>query len=89
MKTAGFTVLRSSLAELNHEQSCVSLAPNVKIQKYSLGTLGSSLLFFVTVKKLSNCLCNELLHRVKVAEMVIAFSRSSIIECLPQFQKLN
>jgi len=51
VKNPGFTVLRSSLAELNHEQSCVSLAPNVNIRKYSLGALGSLLFFFVTVQE--------------------------------------
>lgn len=64
VKTPVFTVLCSSLAEWNHEQSCVFLAPNVNIQKYSLGTLGSSMFFFVTVKNspiacVMNC-CIEL-----------------------------
>jgi len=51
VKNPGFTVICSSLAEVNHEQSCVSLAPNVNIRKYSLGALGSLLFFFVTVQE--------------------------------------
>lgn len=48
MENLSFKVLRSSLAEVNHEQSCVSLARNVNIQKNPLGSLGSSLFFIVT-----------------------------------------